>query len=91
MHQQSKHEKAQFQLCSVCGVGQLETRSVVYARMIDELLLTIPDVAALACDVCGYREFDLASFQDIEAWKDESGMDTISAKYSTPTSRRQQS
>jgi len=91
MDQYTKPEKYTPRICSACGIGHLEEKPVVYAHIVDGMLLAIPDVTAFACDVCGYREFDLGSYQWVEDWDDESLAEIPPAMYALTSSRRQQS
>jgi YgiT-type zinc finger domain-containing protein len=53
-------------ICPRCQIGHLQRGQATFVTCVDEQLLSIPDVAAWACDICHYREFDADAVRQIE-------------------------
>lgn len=45
-------------ICPRCEVGLCRPGRVTYARVVAGQLLSVPNMRAFTCDVCGYREFE---------------------------------
>ncbi len=44
--------------CPRCFVGRYRLDTAVYICMYDDKLLSMPNMPAYHCDICGYSEFD---------------------------------
>lgn len=55
------------QLCPQCQIGHLHARRMTYVRVVDGMVMSVPDTPALTCDVCGYHEFDRAVMARLDA------------------------
>lgn len=44
--------------CPICHVGVLHLRRVTYTSWLQRQLVLLPNVAVLACDVCGESAYD---------------------------------
>ena len=40
---------------------------MTYVRVVDGMVMSIPDTPAYTCDVCGYHEFDQTSVAQVDA------------------------
>lgn len=54
-------------LCPQCQIGHLQTSPMTYVRVIDGMVMSVPDTPAHTCDVCGYHEFDRKSVAHMDA------------------------
>lgn len=54
-------------ICSQCQIGHFHTESRPYVRVVDGMLLSVPNMPALICDVCGYQDFDREGLTRVEA------------------------
>jgi hypothetical protein len=40
---------------------------MTYVRVVDGMVMSIPDTPAYTCDVCGYHEFDRSTVAHVDA------------------------
>lgn len=53
-------------LCPQCQIGHLQAGALTYVRVVNGLVISIPDTPAHTCDVCGFQEFDEAALARLE-------------------------
>jgi hypothetical protein len=53
--------------CPQCFVGKLQPRQSAFTGVLDGVFLSVPDMQAHICDVCGYREFAESALIQLEA------------------------
>lgn len=51
-------DKTTTYLCPQCQIGHLQAGKMTYVRVMDGMMMSVPDTLAYTCDVCGYQEFD---------------------------------
>ena len=54
-------------LCPQCQIGHLQTSRMTYVRVVDGMVMSMPDTPAHTCDVCGYHEFDRSTVAHVDA------------------------
>lgn len=53
--------------CPECQLGTLRPSRAFYCRQVGGMLISVPDFPAWICDLCGRREYDEASVQELAA------------------------
>ncbi len=53
--------------CPRCQIGNLHAHKATYTLVHHGMLLSVPDMTAWQCDICGYTEFDYDTLTEIEA------------------------
>jgi len=51
--------------CRECSAGQMRIKNVTYYTWLVEELITVSDFPAWVCDVCGRREYDPRSLNEL--------------------------
>jgi YgiT-type zinc finger domain-containing protein len=54
-------------LCPQCQIGHLQPGRQTYVRVHGDMVISVPDMPALTCDVCGYHEFEQHALIEVEA------------------------
>lgn len=54
-------------ICPQCQIGHLQAGSMTYVRVVDGMMMSVPDTLAHTCDVCGYQEFDRSLVAHVDA------------------------
>lgn len=54
-------------LCPQCQIGHLQASQMTYVRVVDGMVMSVPDTLAHTCDVCGYQEFDRSLIAHVDA------------------------
>jgi hypothetical protein len=60
--------------CPRCEIGLCRPGRIAYAHVIAGQLLSIPNLPAHVCDVCGYREIDSQAVHRLRAVVGEVGL-----------------
>lgn len=55
------------QLCPQCQIGHLQTSRLTYVRVVDGMVMSVPEMPAHTCDVCGFQEFERSLVAHVEA------------------------
>lgn len=55
------------QLCPQCQIGHLQSGKLTYVRAHHGMVISVPDMPTLTCDVCGYQEFESSALMLLEA------------------------
>jgi YgiT-type zinc finger domain-containing protein len=56
--------------CPRCQIGVLQRGQATFTAILNDDLLSVPDLTAWTCDICGYREFDAHALQHVELLTD---------------------
>lgn len=54
-------------LCPQCQIGHMQASHSTYLRVVDGMVMSIPDTTVHTCDVCGYQEFDRSLVAHVDA------------------------
>lgn len=60
-------------LCPQCQIGHLQPDTQTYVRVVNGMVISVPGMAAVTCDVCGYHEFEQDALTMIEALVGQAG------------------
>lgn len=60
-------DKTTTYLCPQCQIGHLHASKMTYVRVIEGMMMSVPDTLAYTCDVCGYQEFDRDAVAHVDA------------------------
>lgn len=52
--------------CPRCQIGNLNATTATYSATFNGMLLSVPNVPAWKCDICGYLEFEDDALAQIE-------------------------
>jgi len=55
------------QLCPQCQIGHQQPVRLTYVRVERGMVISVPDMPAQTCDVCGFQEFERESLWRLEA------------------------
>ncbi|MFO7322707.1 MAG: hypothetical protein DIU68_013330 [Chloroflexota bacterium] len=53
-------------LCPHCQIGHLQEGMQTYVRVVNGMVISMPDTTAYTCDVCGFQEFDYAALAHVD-------------------------
>ena len=56
----------QHTICPRCLIGQFQARKAVYTRLVGDKVVSMPDMHAYVCDICGYKEYDYTAMQQLQ-------------------------
>ena len=59
--------------CPACQVGHLKAIKTTYARVYDDTLIQVPNIAAWKCDICGETLYDPETIRRLEVLIGEAG------------------
>ena len=54
-------------LCPQCQIGHLQPGKQTYVRVDGSMVISVPNMPAVTCDVCGYHEFEEHALIEVEA------------------------
>lgn len=68
--------------CPQCQIGYLQPTETTYSGVHHGMLISVPNMPSLTCDICEHREFDDAAVVQIEALVGQLGLPTEVARQS---------
>ena len=71
--------------CPRCQIGRCSLKSATYTRLHNGMIVSVPDMPAYLCDVCGYQEFDGGAMSDLIAMLEEKERTASTPKHSGDT------
>jgi hypothetical protein len=54
-------------ICPQCLIGMMKSKNVTYTGVLEGLFVSVPNIDALICDVCGCREYPPHALLPLEA------------------------
>jgi YgiT-type zinc finger domain-containing protein len=84
----SGHSKERFMnessnfICPQCYIGRCRPSQATYTFVHEESLVSVPDIPAYICDICGYQMFDDDALDSI--WKMMGLDDEVAASQRQP-------
>jgi hypothetical protein len=53
--------------CTQCLIGVMKSENVTYSGVMEGVFVSVPNINALTCDVCGFREYPPHALLPLEA------------------------
>lgn len=72
-------------LCPQCQIGHLQRGQKTYVRVIAGMVISVPGMPALTCDVCGYEEFERNALFEVDALVEQPRRSANASRATTKT------